>query len=291
MAWIATRANGVVARRELLVAGITRAEIEHRLDTGLLIVEFRGVYRVGHRAPSVEARYLAAVKACGDGAVLCDRAAGFLLGVLKGAPPPPEVLTRTERRIAGIVTRRTRALDPRDVTTDRAIPTTIVPRTLADLAAHLSLDDLARACHEAGVRHRIPPAQVETVLQRRPNSNGAQKLQAVLHGDAPVTLSVLERRFLERCKQAGLPRPVTNRTAGTRRVDARWPAHRLTVELDSYRYHASRHAWEQDRCRDREVHARGDAIRRYTYADVVEDPRQMLAELRPLLTAPPRPSR
>jgi hypothetical protein len=62
---------------------------------------------------------------------------------------------------------------------------------------------------------------------------------------------------------------------------------RLTVELDSYRYHQSRHAWEQDRRREREAHARGDQLRRYTYGDVFEDPKLMLAELRVLL--PPCP--
>jgi hypothetical protein len=55
------------------------------------------------------------------------------------------------------------------------------------------------------------------------------------------------------------------------------------VELDSYRFHASRHAWEQDRRREREAFARGDRFRRYTYGDVCEHPAQMLAELRALL--------
>ena len=82
----------------------------------------------------------------------------------------------------------------------------------------------------------------------------------------------------------GLRLPQTNRIAGGRRVDCRWPEQRLTVELDGYRYHHSRHAWEQDRRRERDAHARGDQHRRYTYGDVFEDPRQMLAELRALLS-------
>jgi Transcriptional regulator, AbiEi antitoxin len=68
---IASGAHGVAARRELLDAGVSVKEIRHRLKIGALIREFPGVYRVGHRAPSVEARYMAAVKACGKGAVLC----------------------------------------------------------------------------------------------------------------------------------------------------------------------------------------------------------------------------
>ena len=142
---------------------------------------------------------------------------------------------------------------------------------------------LARACHEAGVRYGTTPAQVEAVLARRPNSPGAGKLRRVLRGDVHVTFSKLERRFLELLREAGLRSPQTNRPAGGRRVDCRWPEQRLTVELDGYRYHNSRHAWEQDRRREREARARGDEFRRYTYGDVFEHPRLMLRELRQLL--------
>jgi hypothetical protein len=85
----------------------------------------------------------------------------------------------------------------------------------------------------------------------------------------------------------GLPLPETNRPVGGRRVDCRWPELELTVELDSYRYHHSRHAWENDRRREREAYARGDGFRRYTYGDVFESPRLMMEELRRLL----RPAR
>jgi hypothetical protein len=81
MAGLATGSHGLVTHGELLGARVTRKEIRQRLQTGALIVEYPGVYRVGHRAPSVEARYLAAVKACGKGAVLSGRAAGHLWGV------------------------------------------------------------------------------------------------------------------------------------------------------------------------------------------------------------------
>jgi hypothetical protein len=276
LASLAGRSHGVVTRGQLLAAGITSDEIRHRLLLGALLREHRGVYRVGHRAPSVEARYLAAVLACGDAAVLSGRAAGHLWAILKGAAPPPEVTARYERRVPGVTTRRARSIQ---ATTHRGIPITTIPRTLVDLASHLSLDALARACHEAGVRYGTTPQQVEAVMARR----GAKKLRVILSGDVHVTLSELERAFLRRLKVAGLPLPQTNKPAHGRRVDCRWPDRRLTVELDSYRYHHSRHAWEEDRRREREARARGDEFRRYTYGDVVERPRLMLAELRELL--------
>ena len=67
----------------------------------------------------------------------------------------------------------------------------------------------------------------------RPNAPGVAKLRRVLLGDAQVTLSRLERRFLELLEESGLPLPVTNKPAGGRYVDCRWPDHKLTVELDS----------------------------------------------------------
>ena len=272
-----------MTRAQLLRARVTKAQIEHRLRSGTLLRVHHGVYRVGHRAPSVEARYLAAVRACGDGAVLSGRAAAHLLHLTKGSAPPPEVTARVCRRVKRVSTRRIR-LDPHEVTKWRGIPMTSVPRTLVDLAAVLSADDLARACHEAGVRYRTTPAMVEAVLARRPTSPGAAKLRAIMSGNVHVTLSKLEKGVLARLREAGLVLPPqTNRPAGGRRVDCRWPEQRLTVELDGYRFHNSRHAWQQDRRREREAHARGDDFRRYTWEDVFEDSRAMMAELRALL--------
>jgi hypothetical protein len=273
IAWLAGRSHGVVTRRRLLAAGITSKEIRRRIERGSLIVVYPGVYRVGHRAPSTEATYMAAVLACGEGALLMGAAAAFLYDLIRGEPPAPVVRTRTERRIEGIETHRTRRSERG--TEWRGIPITTIPVTLVDVAPSMPADQLARACHEAQVRFRITP---DAFPPRMPGS-----LRALLNGDIPLTLSELERRFLERLREQGLPLPITNRRSGTKRVDCRWPDRHLTVELDSYRYHHTRHAWEQDRRREREAHARGDQHRRYTYADVFEDPREMLAELRELL--------
>jgi hypothetical protein len=272
----------VVTRAQLLRAGVTWEEIAHRVRSGALLREHRGVYRVGHRAPSTEATYLAAVLACGDGARLSGRAAAHLFGLLKGAAPPPEVTAPLKRRAHGVVVRRAQ-LEAHDVTTYRAIPITTVPRTLTDLAAELSLDALARACHEAGVRFNTTPTQVDAVLRRRPRCRGASKVRRIVHGDARVTLSALECRFLELLREHELPLPRTNRPAGGHHVDCRWPERRLTIELDSYRFHNSRHAWEQDRRREREARARGDEFRRYTWGDVFEQRAPTVAELRALL--------
>ena len=192
IARLASRSHGVVTRQRLIAAGVTGHEVDKRLAIGALLPVHRGVYRVGHRAPSIEARYLAAVLACGDGALLSGKAAAHLWGLTKGPAPPPEVTAPTWRRVPGVATRRSRLAAG---ATHRGIPITTVPFTLIALAAHLPSEELARACHEAGVRYDTTPQQVDAIL--RPNAPGAKKLRAVLHGDTKVTVSKLERRFLE----------------------------------------------------------------------------------------------
>jgi very-short-patch-repair endonuclease len=286
LAALGSRSHGVVTRTELERSSLTKAEIKSRLAAGSLIRIHRGVFRVGHQAPSIEAHYMAAVKACGDGSLLAGRAAAHLLGLLKRPPSLPEVLCATERRIPGVITHRVRRTELTDGTRWRGIPVTTVQRTIVELAATLYEDDLARAFHQAVVRHHTGPDQVESVLSRRHNWPGSSNLRRVIWGDIPVTLSRLEKRFLARLRAASLPPPEVNRRVDGRYVDCRWPRHRLTVELDGYRYHQTRHAWEQDRQREREARARGDEIRRYTWRDVTENPEPMLQDLRRLLGRP-----
>ena len=103
-----------------------------------------------------------------------------------------------------------------------------------------------------------------------------------MSGETRVALSKLERRFLDLLREHGLPLPVTNKPAGGRRVDCRWPEHGLTVELDSYAFHNSRHAWEQSLVRERQARRRREGFSRYGWGDV-EHPADMLRELREAL--------
>jgi very-short-patch-repair endonuclease len=129
------------------------------------------------------------------------------------------------------------------------------------------------------VRYRTTPRQVQAVLPR--NAPGAGKLRAVMGGEVHVTLSQLERAFLKLLRDAGLPLPQTNKVVGSKRVDCRWPELKLTVELDSYRFHNSYYAWEQDHERARQARARGDEFRRYTWRDITEDAESVIRDFAP----------
>src|SRR5215831_684486 len=78
---LAAAPDGLVSRKQLLAAGVTRSQIQRRLEKGVLLPAYEGVYWIGHREWSPEARYRAAVLACGDWAVLSGRAAAYLWGI------------------------------------------------------------------------------------------------------------------------------------------------------------------------------------------------------------------
>lgn len=272
----------MVTRTALLGAGVSGEQIALRLKKGLLIRVYPGVYRVGHRAVSTRADYVAAVLACGPLAVLSGFASAWLWSVIRSAPPPPEVTAPTQHRIPNLTTRRCR-LTPPERTVRHAIPTTTLPRTIVDLAARLDEPALARLYHEAHVRHKLRPEAIEAVLALHSNLSGAGALRRVLRGDVRLLLSKLEAAFIALLEAEGLPLPITNHPADGRYLDCAWPEFKLVVELDSYSFHSTRHAWEEDRRREREVRARGFEFRRYTYEDVMGASPLMLTELHALL--------
>lgn len=157
-----------------------------------------------------------------------------------------------------------------------AIAITIVPLTLIDLAPSTAPDDLARMCHEAWVRHRTRPAHIERCIARNPRKPGIGRLRVALGTD--VLLSDLERGFVTLLRRHGLPLPRTNIDRAGDKVDCHWPALDLTIELLSYRFHASRQAFERDVARRR----RSSHVA-YTYGDVFERGAATIADLRPRL--------
>ncbi len=257
-----------------MAAGVDPNRIRRWLADGRLRRLHRGVFAVGHSAPSVDGEYMAAVLACGQGAVLSHRAAAYKLGLLRGAPPVAEVTvpTTADRGRPGVVIHRVRELHVLDVSTLDGIAVTIVPRILLDLAPASTTNELTRVCHEAWVRHDCGPEAIEACIARNPRKPGAAKLRRALGSD--VTLSALEDGFLELLRAHRLPLPRTNIDRYGDKVDCHWPEHGLTVELLSYRYHATRHAFEHDVARRRR-----STHLAYTYGDVYEHTARTAAEL------------
>jgi hypothetical protein len=222
---LANGKKGLVTREELLAAGLSEGQVDWRVQSGLLIPDYDGIYRLGHRAPNLESSYLAAVLACGEGALLSGRAAAHLYGLIRRRPPQPEVTTTNKREPPGVLVHRKRVIHPRDATEYRGIPVTTVPRTVADAAGGSTPADLALLFHEARIRYGVKPEYVEAVLARS-RIRGAAKLRRVIWGDERVLLSELERGFIALLQSHELPLPQTNIPQGAHWVDCWWPEYR-----------------------------------------------------------------
>src|SRR3954471_9971641 len=148
IARLAMRQHGVVARRQLRALGLSNAAVAHRVAAGRLHRVHHGVYAVGHRLLAPRGWWLAAVLACGPGAVLSDASAAALWGLRPSAPIRPDVSVRTSagRARPGVRIHRRAGLRPDETTTCDGIPVTTPARTVLDLAA------------------RLPPRALERVL-------------------------------------------------------------------------------------------------------------------------------
>ena len=81
LARIATRQHGVVSRAQVLALGVTPSFVARFVDAGLLHPLHLGVYALGHSALTERGRWMAAVLAAGEGAVLSHLSAALLWGI------------------------------------------------------------------------------------------------------------------------------------------------------------------------------------------------------------------
>jgi Transcriptional regulator, AbiEi antitoxin/Protein of unknown function (DUF559) len=284
--------HGVVSVGQLLAAGFSRRMINARVAAGRLHRLHRGVYAIGHPGLTAEARWLAAVFACGEGAVLSHASAAALWGIRSTAASLIDVSSPvgTGRRHSGIRVHST-SLHPDDATVRRGVPCTSLPRTVLDLAAVIHPEALDHLVHRAQSSTGLyDPVEMDELLRRSRGRRGVRRVRAVLgyheqFGEVEANPG-LERRFLRLCRRFDLPLPLVNSwiplpvAAGGLEVDFCWPDHRLIAETDSRAHHATDRAFHNDRARDRALALAGWRVLRFTWRDVAEAPPQVARELR-----------
>ena len=269
IAALADRQHGVVDHRQLVALGASRRHVGRRIEAGRLLVLHRGVYAVGHRRLVPNGRRLAAVLACGEGALLSHASAAALWDL---APDPSGsrqhvTVSGSGGRAArhGLVVHRGR--DAPGTRID-GVPVTTVTRTLVDLAGVVRRPALQRALEAAEAQRRLDAGAVLRTAIGRP---GAPALRMLLATELPVTRSVFEAEFLELCRRWRLPAPAVNARIGGYEVDFAWVERRVVVECDSFAFHRSRAAFERDRARDVELGRLGFRVLRFTHRQVTSD--------------------
>ena len=288
----------MLTRRQLQALGLSDRAIDGRLRRAQLHEVFRGVFVLGTRRISRRGRWIAAVLAGGEGALLSHRSAARLWRVIPLASKSVDVTCPPGRvvRRKGIVAHESVVAADERMVID-GIPVTSIFRTIFDLAAVLHLRELERAFHEAEVRGLTDRVSLPMLLERYPGRRGAKNLRAVLNSDEPVgiTRNDFEEAFLALIDAYGLPRPRMNADLAVRgrffEIDALWEEQRVALELDSRGVHGTNKRFETDRQRDRILVAEGWKTLRITWRQLQEEPEAIVADLelalrRPALTHP-----
>jgi very-short-patch-repair endonuclease len=283
VARIAARQHGVVSVTQLNVAGLDPSAIKRRVAAGRLHRVHRGVYAVGHSRLSNEGRWMAAVLACGVGAVLSHRSAGELWGILRprarrhhraggrGDEHTVQVTvpgTSGRKRHRNIRLHRSSTLATTDCTRHDGIPVTKPGRTLTDLRPVVSNAQFAAAVREA----EFLGLPLGDGLEQ---GGGSQA--------PPRTRSELEAMFLSLARRKRLPRPEVNVQLDRYEIDFLWRRERLVVEVDGWESHRTRSAFEDDRARDARLKVLGYEVLRFTWRQVETETERVVGTVRSLL--------
>ena len=288
IAALAARQHGVVTRAQLRDLGFKESAIDRRVAAGRLHRAHRGVYAVGHRLLSRHGRWMAAVLACGGGAALSHASAAALWELRRAAPARVDVTVPTAggRAQRPIRVHRVATLRPHEVTIKDAIPVTTPARTILDLAATLQAAHLENVLDRNEILELTDYPSLAALARAHPGHHGAHKLLETLRrydAGANLTRSGLEVLFRQVCHDHGLPQPRVNTTVAGKEVDFLFDQARLIVETDSWRYHKTQRAFENDRARDVLTTKAGYRTLRFTDRQLSEHPTSVAAAIHALL--------
>jgi very-short-patch-repair endonuclease len=250
----------------------------------------RGVYRASTTPECWEQRLIAACLA--GPAVASHRSAGLLwnLPAMPRGLVEVTALRHLRRHASDVTWHESFHLSERDVTEIDGIPVTRPIRTFLDLGVVLAPDDLEQVLNE-GLRRKLlsVPAIGRRLEELGHLRRGTAVVRAVLTRHIPeqrAPESVLETKFLQLIRAAGLPEPVPQyairlRDGTVARVDFAYPERRIAIELDGAAYHFGDIAERRDRRRDNQIGDVGWSVRHFDWTDVTQRIDYVLAVLRP----------
>jgi very-short-patch-repair endonuclease len=275
----------VVARWQLLDAGISPDAIEHRRRVRRLHdlrPRIAGTYLVGHRVMPPLALETAALLICrGRSAALSSRSSAATWG-FADAPTDRVDLVQVGGNAPRLGPLRVVVLDAipaSHVRTRHGVRLLSPARTCLELARDGSFHDVATAIDRARVLRLLQPSELDDMVRWARGRPGVRALREVLEAerDDGFSRSGAERRLRRLLTDAGLPQPARNVPVLGRERDLVWAEARIVVEFDSRRYHLTPERWEDDHERDAQLVAGGWRTFRVTWRMLQRRPLEVAA--------------
>jgi very-short-patch-repair endonuclease len=273
----------VLSRGDLLGLGFSDKGIKHRVATGRLHPVAAGVYAVGRPDLTPHGRWMAAVLACGDHAMLSHRSAAELWEIGWEENRRIDVTIRRDVKISrrGVKVRRRPKLPERSVVRRFGIPVTNPTQTLVDLATELKPVRLERAVNQADVHDLVDPETLRRSLDAYVGMPGAKTLRTMLDRHTfRLSDSDLEIYFRPLALAAGLPLPLSKQWVIGFEVDFHFPDHGLIVETDGLRYHRTPAQQARMVKRDQTHTSHGFRVLRFTHWQIAHSPNEVADVLR-----------
>jgi very-short-patch-repair endonuclease len=283
----------VLTRADLEALGFSDAAVEHRIATGRLHPVARGIYAVGRAELTPRGKWMAAVLACGGGAVLSHRSAADLWGIGFEEKGRIDVTIRRRSRLerAGVRVHCRPKMPERSVVRRFGIPVTHPVQTLIDVATELKPMRLERAVNQADVHDLVDPETLRTALDSHTGEPGVKKLRVMLDRHTfRLSDSDLEILFRPLARAAAFPSPFSKHWVLGFEVDFWFPDLGLVVETDGLRYHRTPAQQARMVKRDQNHTAAGLRVLRFTHWQIAYAPSEVtgiLRKIRPHLVGVP----
>ncbi|MEO6858484.1 MAG: DUF559 domain-containing protein [Solirubrobacteraceae bacterium] len=298
IAAIAQAQRGRISRDQLHAAAISNAAIARLVKRHALVPLCCDVFAAGHPGPVELGDETAALLACPLGAALSHHTAARLWDIQPPNSADGEIHVLVPHgsgrtRAEGFRLHRARSLTAADIQVHERLPVTSPARTLLDLAPLLGPRQLELALDRALVARIMRADDLAELLSRAHRRPGTPVLTALLnrqHGST-FTRSQAEEMFLEMLRSARLPTPRINVRHSGYEVDFLWTEQRVVVEIDGYRFHSTRRAFEHDHRKDRDLRAAGLTVLRFTYDQLRREPYAVIAAVAVALGAAQTPPR
>lgn len=291
-ALIAAEQHGCISLSQARKCRLSERTIRRRVEKRRWERVLPGVYVIRGAPATWEQRLFAAVLWAGEGAAVSGLSAARLWE-LPGMSAGAVEISHPSRRSRKPVRCHGVRLPAKDVTRVRIFPVTSPERTVRDISGRLRRGQLDAVVHHC-LFHRLTTVEAlrAQVAACGKGCSGVGALRAALapyQADSSSVGSPLEAALARKLASSGLARPRRQHEVvveGRRRyLDFAWPDCRVAVEVDGYRWHSSRSAWESDRARLAALRRAGWTIIHATYDDVHPGAARLIGELKTLLRA------
>lgn len=290
-AWssVAARQHGVVSREQLLVAGLTRSAIRHRVAKGIFEPLSARVLRVVGSGPTDHQLAMAASLDATESVVALHSAAA--LWELPGFSLEPVHVVTTRRPHRGTmhlgIVHSSVRFDESDVAVINGIRVTTPVRTLVDLAGRLHPDRVERVCDTMWARRLITYRHLHDYAVRLPPRGGApgarviRRLAEARPPEFRPPESSAEHRVNELLEKAGVPElerqvDIGDNNTWIGRVDLADRRLRVLVEVQSELFHGSVLDQRNDQVRLERLRAAGWAVLEVQQFDIWHRPERVV---------------